>query len=43
MMLLCIFAADNGLVLYVIYATGHPFDSSVAVEPTTFKVVFGNI
>ena len=42
MMLLCIFAAYNGLVLYVIYATGHPFDSPVAVVPATFKVVFGN-
>jgi hypothetical protein len=43
MMLLGIFAAYNGLVLYVIYATGSPFDSPVVVEPTAFKVVFGNI
>ena len=43
MMLLCIFAAYNGLVLYVIYATGNPFDSPVIVEPTPFRVVFGNI
>jgi hypothetical protein len=43
MMLLCIFAAYNGLVLYVIYATGHPFDSPVAVDPAPFKVVFGNV
>ncbi len=43
MMLLCIFAAYNGLVLYVIYSTGHPFDSPVTVEPTPFRVVFGNI
>ena len=42
MMLLCIFAAYNGLVLYVIYATGHPFDSPVAVDPAPFKAVFGN-
>ena len=42
MMLLFIFAAYNGLVLYVIYATGHPFDSPVFVEPTPFKLVFGN-
>jgi hypothetical protein len=43
MMLLLIFAAYNGLVLYVIYATGHPFDSPVVVDPTPFRVVFGNI
>ena len=43
MMLLFIFAAYNGLVLYVIYATGHPFDSPVVVDPTPFRVVFGNI
>ncbi len=43
MMLLCIFAVYNGLVLYVIYATGHPFNSPVVVESTPFKVVFGNI
>ncbi len=43
MMLLCIFAAYNGLVLYVIYATGHPFNSPVVVEPTPFMVVFGSI
>ena len=43
MMLLLIFAAYNGLVLYVIFATGHPFDSPVVVDPTPFRVVFGNI
>lgn len=43
MVLLCVFAAYNGLVLYVIYATGHPFDGPVAVDPTPFRVVFGNI
>ncbi len=43
MMLLCIFAAYNGLVLYVIYATGHPFSNPVVVDPTPFKLVFGNI
>ncbi len=42
MMLLSIFAAYNGLVLYVIYATGHPFVSPVAVDPAPFRVVFGN-
>lgn len=42
-MLLGIFAAYNGLVLYVIYATGHPFATPVAVDPEPFKVVFGNI
>ncbi len=43
MMLLCIFAAYNGLVLFVIYAMGSPFDSPVVLGPTAFKVVFGNI
>ena len=43
MMLLFIFAAYNGLVLYVIYATGLPFESPIIVEPTPFKIVFGNI
>lgn len=42
-MLLGIFAAYNGLVLYVIYATGHPFAAPVAVDPAPFRVVFGNI
>jgi hypothetical protein len=42
-MLLGIFAAYNGLVLYVIYATGHPFATPVAVDPAPFRVVFGNI
>jgi hypothetical protein len=42
-MLLCIFAAYNGLVLYVIYATGHPFDGPVVVDPVPFRAVFGNI
>ena len=37
-----LFRIGNGLVLYVIYATGHPFDSPVFVEPTPFKTVFGN-
>ncbi len=43
MMPLCIIAIYNGLVLYVIYATGHPFASPVAVDPAPFKVVFGNV
>lgn len=43
MMLLSIFATYNGLVLYVIFATGHPFDSPVAVDPGPFRVVFGNV
>ena len=42
MLLLFIFATYNGLVLYVIYATGHPFDSPIFVEPTPFRTVFGN-
>lgn len=42
-MLLGIFAAYNGLVLYVIYATGHPFASPISVDPAPFRVIFGNI
>jgi len=42
-MLLCVFAAYNGLVFYVIYATGDPFNTPVALDPAPFKVVFGNV